>query len=288
MIERSGLGLWLLHITRGIISFVLARSSHSGMFWGVRKFKYLIVKSENQTQLSNFLAAHCFQNKGQPEVVPSQHVTAHVGKFNLNVISEPGSKSSWVSEIIIHPDWKPQDEKFDADLAVVVLGEEIQFTEFIQSVSLPQQSEDDVNGSGTIVGWGQSSNAPESYESFEETPMELEMPVLRASHCYPRFPDLARIASARMFCAGYDTETKGACLGDSGGGFYALHSTQSSRFLVKGIVSSSLLDNYRNCDVNKFSLYTNVARFVNWIGRKMKETKEISWTEVKLDCEIPR
>ena len=188
-----------------------------------------------------------------------------------------------MSQIIIHPDWKSQDDKFDADLAVVVMGEEVEFSEFIQPVGLPSQSDADVTGCGIIAGWGQSKNSIEFRGKYEETPNELEMPVVNAAKCYPRFPGLAEIASERMFCAGYDSETKGACFGDSGGGFYASKS-QSSQFIVEGIVSSSLVDN-KTCDVNKFSLYTSVGWFVDWIEDKMKETEEIQWTEVELACE---
>ena len=227
-------------------------------------------------------AAHCFQNKNQIEVVPPEHVTAHLGKFNLSVFNEPGSKSSWVSEIIIHPDWKHEDQKFDADLAVVVLGEKVGLSEFIQPVTLPPQSDGDVTGRGTIAGWGQSKNSMEFNGKYEETPMELEMPVVKPMRCLTRFPRLAEIASERMFCAGYDSETKGACFGDSGAGFYVADSS-SEQFQVIGIVSSSLLADH-TCDVNKFSLYTNVGWFVDWIKDKMKETEEIQWKEDELRC----
>ena len=210
-------------------------------------------------------------------------MTAHLGKFNLSVLNEPGSKSSWVSQIIIHPDWKPQDQNFDADLAVVVLGKEVEFSEFIQPVSLPPQSENDVTGRGTIAGWGQSKHSIQFNGKYEELPMELEMPVVRGAKCYPRFPRLADIASERMFCAGYDSETKGACFGDSGAGFYVSNPSSAEQFQVIGIVSSSLVDNH-TCDVNKFSLNTNLQWFVDWIKNKMKQTKEIVWTEVKLTC----
>ena len=199
-------------------------------------------------------------------------MTAHLGKFNLSVFNEPGSQSSWVSQIIIHHDWKPDYQKFDADIAVVVLGEELEFTEFIKPISLPSQTEDNIIESGAILGW------------MKETPIELDMPVVEINKCYPRFPRLADRDYPHMFCAGYDSENNNAGPDSLSAGFYASESSSSPLISVEGIVSSSIVAN-QTCDVNKYSLYTTVGMFVDWIKDKMKETKENQRAEVKLKCE---
>lgn len=60
---------------------------------------------------------------------------------------------------------------------------------------------------------------------------------------------------------------KAPCLGDSGDGFYVKDATT---WTVKGIVSSSLLTQRHDCDTNVFSLYTNVAKFSDWITEMME------------------
>jgi secreted trypsin-like serine protease len=91
------------------------------------------------------------------------------------------------------------------------------------------------------------------------------------------------IASTTSFCAGYEDQGKGACLGDSGGGFYSLESLESP-WIVRGIVSGSLLDQNKQCDVNAFELFTNVARFADWIGKVMEDSRNEKLEFVNFEC----
>lgn len=226
----------------------------------------------NQHVLS---AAHCFQNKEQVEIVPARILTAYLGKFDLDNAYEQHSESSRITQIIIHPDWKPDHLSYDADIAIVVLRDKIEFTPHIRPVCLPPRSDSEVTGSGTVVGWGLSNNSVES-GTHEKTPIELQIPAINASHCYTRFHDLVYASSTRMFCGGYDNQGKGPCSGDSGSGYYALNSYSSPSFVIQGIVSVAQVDNLKKCDVNKYSLFTNVGRFVDWIEEKTLQGDEES------------
>lgn len=50
--------------------------------------------------------------------------------------------------------------------------------------------------------------------------------------------------------------------GDSGSGFVIKH---NNVFYLKGIVSASLLDVNRNCDVKNYAIYTDVMKYIEWI-----------------------
>ena len=198
--------------------------------------------------------------------------------------SEDGVRTSWVSQIFVHPDWKFNVATFDSDVAVVVLGENIQFSRLIQPVCLPPQSNGDVTGFGTVVGWGRSEKSGDYFGSHEKTPLQVEIPAVNTSYCHSKFHKLAEIASQKMFCGGYINREKGPCTGDSGGGFYAF-SRQSSQYVVKGIVSASLTNEKQVCDVNKFALYTNVALFTDWIEGVVERTKDIAFKFVDFECQ---
>lgn len=228
-----------------------------------------------------FIAAHCFQNKGQQSPKPAQLVLAAIGKHDLNVTSEFGSILSLVWEIVLHPEWNFNEEKFDADIAVVVLFTPIEFNRQIQPVCLPKASFDEVVGTGFVVGWGRSENT--GYNRHESTPSQLKIPAINSSHCYTTFYILGSFSSNRAFCGGYENQGKAPCLGDSGGGFYFQDSLSKS-WNVRGIVSAAMVDFDRGCDINKFSIYTNVARFVDWIGETMLKSKEISWKYIEFKC----
>jgi secreted trypsin-like serine protease len=235
--------------------------------------------------LLNFTAAHCFKNKRSTKTLSHNEVTAFVGKHNLSVIDEPGSSAHSVQEVILHPDWNSEEIDYDADISIVVLSDPVEFSANVEPICLPQPSYDEFEGTGTVVGWGVSEHSEAAGEHYESMPNELEVSAVNQTHCFFTVRKLFMISSARTFCAGFINQSKSACSGDSGGGFYLLDSS-TKRFNLRGIVSASANDPdqpTRGCDVNNFSLYTNVAKFIEWIRKEMKKSKEIE--EVELECE---
>lgn len=197
-------------------------------------------------------------------------VLALLGKFDLKVEGEYGAQRSNVQEIIIHPDWDVSSESYDADISIVVLSTPIQFSSFIQPICLPKYDHGEISGTGIITGWGSSENSTR-YRP-DSTPSKLEIPAVNGFYCLLTIPKLAYIASLRTFCGGYKNESKAPCLGDSGGGYYTKDKATMTSWNIKGIISSGLQDHEYGCDINKFSLYTNVPIFSKWIMRVMMET----------------
>lgn len=76
-----------------------------------------------------------------------------VGKYNLEVLVEKKSFSAEVSEIRLHPDWIWHDEKYDADLAILILGESVEFSMYVQPVCLPSAASIDRLFDGFVVKW---------------------------------------------------------------------------------------------------------------------------------------
>lgn len=205
---------------------------------------------------------------------------ALVGKYDLKVDDEFGTKVSLVWDVVLHPDWNFNEEKFDADIAIAVLTDRVEFSNHIQPVCLPKLSHDEVSGDGTVVGWGKSK----ADHVHDVIPNELVVPAVNSSHCYTKFHILGKISSNRAFCGGFDNQGKAPCLGDSGSGFY-LKDTSASSWNVRGIVSASIIDFDYGCDINKYSLYTNVARFVPWILNVQKETEVVVRSYIEFQCE---
>lgn len=193
-------------------------------------------------------------------------ILAQIGKFDLTVEDEYGSRNSSVMYIVVHPDWNFNKEPYDADIAVIGLDDPIEYSNFIQPICLPTTSYADAEGTGVVSGWGKSR----SDNNHDTRPSKLELPVVNSTHCYPTFPKLAASSSRRMFCGGFENQNKAPCTGDSGGGFYIKDESTKSFLKIIGIVSGSLTTLEFGCDPNKFSLYTNVARFVDWITMVMK------------------
>jgi enterokinase len=209
------------------------------------------------------------------------YVLATIGKYDLSVTNEYGSKNSVINDIVLHPDWNFNHQRFDADISIVVLQRRIEFSQQIQPICIPEENYDEVRGYGTVVGWGKS----QVLGKYDMIPKELVIPAVNSSHCYTTFSLLSAVSSNRAFCGGYENEGRSPCLGDSGGGFYSFDRMFSS-WKVRGIVSASLVDLDYGCDVNKFSLYTNVARFTSWINKTVEETQEVSYQYINYSCVV--
>lgn len=67
-----------------------------------------------------------------------------------------------VKSIHVHPEWKVDAEKWDADLAILVLDEAVLFTRFIQPVCLPANLAIEKYDDGTVVSFNPSFS---SYDS---------------------------------------------------------------------------------------------------------------------------
>lgn len=65
------------------------------------------------------------------------------------------------------------------------------------------------------------------------------------------------MVTSRSFCGG-----KADGSGDSGSGVYVVH---DGRYYIRGIVSLALLDNTGKCNVNTYSLFTDIIEFDGWI-----------------------
>lgn len=208
-------------------------------------------------------------------MLPSKVVEARLGKYNLTEKNEFGSTNHHISEIIIHPDWKYDQDSYDADIAILKLfslsGLTDDYSSFVRPICLPEQLKDVVTGTGTTVGWRKSANSNDVYES---TPSAVEQPVVDDKTCYTTDDDLAKYSSPRMFCGGPMSEA--LCSGDSRGFFFL---DERSIWTIRGISSGGAKDAAGKCKANAHTLHTNVAKFSDWIIDKTTD-----WTKVEFHC----
>ena len=78
--------------------------------------------------------------------------------------------------------------------------------------------------------------------------------------CFARDGHLESLFSTRSFCAGGDG--RGACRGDSGGGFFM---EVEDAWVLKGIVSAGSLTGSGTCNALSLSIFTKVEDFKDWI-----------------------
>lgn len=206
-------------------------------------------------------------------------IEVRLGAYNLSVRCEEGVVLKSVTNIFLHPDWDWTDYRYDADVAVIVLSGNVNFTVYIQPISLPN---DDVfvdssyiNLSGTIVGWGLANR-----RNHEDIPRLADIRTYNDSHCYRMNPHIITISSARTFCAG--SAESNPSLGDSGGGFFVRNDDSWTQY---GIISSITIDSQGHV-VRSVAVYINVKLFKDWIRGVIVQTGGVLGEAIILDCKF--
>ncbi|XP_018579158.1 serine protease gd-like [Anoplophora glabripennis] len=203
-------------------------------------------------------AAHCV--KTETKKYKPQELLIILGKLNLRKwVPMHGEKMIEPESIHVHPDYESNSS--DADIAVLVLTESVEFTKYIRPLCL-WNSDSNLNNvvgkEGTVVGWGKDENG----NLMTAEPKQTSLPVVSQEQCLRSSYQFQYITSNRTFCAGFRNGS-GPCNGDSGSGFLM---KMGDRWLLKGIVSMSISEaNTRTCDLNNYVVFTDASKHLDWL-----------------------
>ncbi|KAJ8255718.1 hypothetical protein COCON_G00195820 [Conger conger] len=197
-------------------------------------------------------AAHCMNQTRSFYVI--------VGEFDRE--KEEGTETiHMVEEVLTHRGYVP--ETYHNDIALIKLQTPIRFTAYALPACLPnakfaeevlmRQEEGLVSGFGRVREGGRQATLLQ----------RLSVPYIDRAVC---IESSQFKISQRMFCAGYDLQSKDACQGDSGGP----HVTKfGETWFVTGVVSWG-----EGCArEGKYGVYTQVSKYINWIIYVMKRFK---------------
>ncbi|GLV31361.1 gastrulation-defective [Carabus blaptoides fortunei] len=206
-------------------------------------------------------AAHCIKY-GENRALSANELLIILGKYRIHKWTESGTVVREALHVHLHPDYRALNS--DADLAVIVLAESVTFTPTVRPVCVwPEASEltDLVGKHGTIVGWGRD----ETGAKITAVPRQTRVLVVSQEQCLRSKLEFRYFTSNRTLCAGGVHAGAGPCTGDSGGGLLV---QRTGRWYLRGIISLSLTDpDTRTCDLNNYSVFVDMAKFVDWIGQ---------------------
>jgi len=97
-------------------------------------------------------AAHCFFGKGEATASWSNAIV-QFGRHDLSNEEEEEkttTQSRNVHDVVLHPDWNPKSDDYDADIAIIVLNKPVRFNPKVQPICLPQPG-DLQTQSGSVV-----------------------------------------------------------------------------------------------------------------------------------------
>ncbi|EDW29903.1 GL15844 [Drosophila persimilis] len=201
-------------------------------------------------------SGHCFKMFNKRYT--ANEVLVFLGRHNLKNWNEEGSLAAPVDGIYIHPDFNSQLSSYDADIAVVILKDEV------RSNATQQQS--------SQLHQGEGKKATDT-----STPKVVKAPIVANGVCFKANAHFRSLSSNRTFCAGIQLESKEPqssssilYTGISGAGLMIL---KSNRWMLRGTVSAALppalelgsTTGSTNCCSNQYIIYADVAKFIDWI-----------------------
>lgn len=214
--------------------------------------------------------AHCVTRRRSQTPLNPDNLVVYLGKYYLKRFSSAGIQDRQVSQIVPHPKYNAQT--YGNDIALVKFTTPADITDYVRPVCLWQESSDlsaVLNKQGSVVGWGFDETG-----KVTEQLMQAKMPVVSQETCIFSFPDFySRFTSSNTYCAGFRNGTS-VCNGDSGGGM-VFPKPNSNRYnpvwQLRGLVSISVaLQNQFKCDSSHYVVFTDTAKYLDWIKKTMK------------------
>ncbi|KAG5880886.1 hypothetical protein JTB14_001462 [Gonioctena quinquepunctata] len=214
--------------------------------------------------------AHCVTRRKTQSALSPSSLAVYLGKFYLKTWSNPGMQDRTVDKIIVHQKYNSQT--FSFDIAIVKLSTPAKVTDYVRPVCLWNEPSDlgvVVGKAGTVVGWGYDETG-----KVTEQLTKAQMPIVTQETCIYSFPDFySRFTSDHTFCAGFNNGTS-VCNGDSGGGMVFPKTGSNPNnpiWELRGMVSISVaLQNQFKCDSSHYVVFTDVAKYFNWIKKALE------------------
>jgi secreted trypsin-like serine protease len=202
-------------------------------------------------------AAHCIEGKQRSHIFTPKDIIVILGGHNLDVRNEPGRISASVSDIYVHHQWNPNMVSFDADIAIVKLAEPIVFSSYIRPICIAApNTEAAVKTEGIVAGFGRSE-----HKRIENIARVIPSPIHSYQFCVNSSEDHETLLSHRTFCGGFPNGTN-VCEGDSGSGLMVKH---KGIYYLRGIVSAALYDSLIGCNIDSYSVFTDILEFYSWV-----------------------
>ncbi|XP_033945085.1 polyserase-2 [Pseudochaenichthys georgianus] len=214
-------------------------------------------------------AAHCFSSPG------TANLLVYLGRQNQEG-ANPNEVSRTVTQIIIHPDYRANDN--DNDICLLKLSSPVPFNNYIAPVCLAASTSTFFNGTDSwVTGWGDI--ATQTPLPFPKSLMEVEVPIVGNRQCKCDYG--VNTITDNMICAGLRAGGKDSCQGDSGG---PLVSKQGGLWIQHGVVSFG-----QGCAAPNFpGVYSRVSRYQAWINSLITSNQPgfVTFTSTGTDSDL--
>ncbi|XP_023934841.1 chymotrypsin-like elastase family member 2A [Bicyclus anynana] len=220
--------------------------------------------------------AHCITVPFKGQKPAAEKVKVILGLHDMNG-TESHSQTKKVEKLIVHEDFDKR--RFYSDIALIKLSSAATLTSFVQPACVWRSGLESALTEPTVEvvpGWGIDND-----NTMPGPLQQALLPIVSNDTCVRSNPSFyLKLLNEKNFCAGYHNNGTGVCNGDSGGGLvvYVPDRTESGSgkesgaWYVRGMASlSQTVPNGFICDPDQYSLFTDVAKFTDWIDAQMAE-----------------
>lgn len=222
-------------------------------------------------------AAHCFRGWG---VIQPDQFTVTLGAYSkLDHESEAKAeqRTYFIGNLKCHENYESRADTIIYDICLLKLTEKITFSESVMPVCLPEVDYPPPAGTNCIVaGWGETQNTGDN-----SILQKAIIPLVDVEQCQQAYEDESvNVRADQHICAGYKEGQVDACQGDSGGPLVCM-SSQGNYPELYGIVSFGV-----GCALpGNPGVYTNVARFRDWIKAAVDDSDTLDVRDRYYHCE---
>ena len=203
-------------------------------------------------------AAHCVTFEGSTNKIPAVYFKVYLGEHNRKTDDETKVSTYGAYNIKTHEDYDPIT--VTNDIAVIALDKEVDYNRQMYPICLPEPDDTFEDQVATVAGWGDIDPVPGRFRlRLPDVLKKVNVTIIpQGGHRYCK--------RESKLCAGGE-KGKDSCNGDSGGPMMCRFS-DGEKFKLCGIVSYGT----KYCGVGAPAVYTNVAKFVDWISKNTDKT----------------
>ncbi|XP_070504786.1 toll-like receptor Tollo [Chironomus tepperi] len=162
---------------------------------------------------------------------------------------ETGKATTSVYRIRLNPEFDIDAGNVDADVAVLILNDEVKFTMYVRPIAMMDINPDSVTvNDGMVVSYGRIG------AGSTVNPRQIQTQIHDSQDCSISSNE----ASDRTFCGQSDV-----CTEDVGSGLFIKY---DNHYYLRGIVSSVIGVNNDVCDDNSKDIFTDIYKFTEWIA----------------------
>lgn len=213
-------------------------------------------------------AARCIQFYNI-QIIKTDQIFLIMGTNSLENWNSNGATTRRAADVKVHPAFKENSKSAHGDLAIITMDRRVQFSKVLAPVCLWKGDTDLyplTDKMGVIAGFGQDEQSQANGLKHVLRAKRADLPIISQSECLTSPLGFKDVTSDRTFCTKSGDTPTGPCIGDSGAGFFIL---MNGAYYLRGI-ASAISVTHGICDLsNKYSVFCDVAKFLDWVKYNM-------------------